>query len=103
MMPKVQAEIFLAMTSIGACLGAVYDLLGVFRRGALCAASDVLFGVLCATAMTATGLVLRCDVFRLFAFAGAALGMCLYGVTIGAAVRMTGRILRKGAKKAQKM
>lgn len=100
MTPKEQAEIFLVMTSVGACLGAAYDLLGILRWGVLCAAADVVFGVLCAAAMAAAGLMLQCDVFRLFTFAGVMLGMCLYGVTLGALFRMVGRIACQKAKKA---
>ena len=103
MTPREQTEIFLAMMVVGACLGVAYDLLGVLRRGMLCAAADVVFGMLCAAAMTAAGLVLQCDVFRLFTFAGVVMGMCLYGVTFGAFFRMVRRILRQRVKKVQKM
>lgn len=76
------------MAALGMALGLGYDLLGLLRRGRVSAgAADLLFGVLCAAGMTLTALFLRMNPFRLYAFAGVALGMSAYAATIGKKLR----------------
>ena len=96
MTPAEQARAFGAMLLCGACMGVVYDMLGIFRcvRG-LCAASDILFGICCASGIVWTALRLEMEAFRLYAFAGAAGGMTLYGATVGAAVRRISAAARR--------
>jgi len=96
MTPAEQARAFAAMLLCGVCLGAAYDLLGTLRRvRGLCAVTDVLFGVLGAAGIIWTALRLECEAFRLYAFAGAAGGMTLYGATVGAAVRRISAAARR--------
>ena len=80
------------MAALGAAAGLCYDLLGRLRRGRLTAgagvgASDLLFGMLCALGMTLTALYLRMNPFRLYAFAGVALGLAAYAATLGRLLR----------------
>lgn len=71
-----QARALGMMAALGAALGGIYDLMGMMRRSrAGVGASDLLFGMLCALGMTLTALYLRMNPFRLYAFAGVALGM----------------------------
>ena len=70
-----QARALGMMAALGAALGGIYDLMGMMRRSrAGVGASDLLFGMLCALGMTLTALYLRMNPFRLYAFAGVALG-----------------------------
>lgn len=102
MTPQEQAHAFAAMLAAGVCLGGVYDLLMPLRSGVCCAAADLLFGVLCAAGIIAAALLRQCDAFRLYAFAGAACGMILYGLTLGRLVRFGIRICQKRWKKVRK-
>ena len=64
------------MAALGAAAGLCYDLLGRLRRGRLTAgAADLFLGALCAAGMTGIALRLRMNPFRLYAFAGVALGL----------------------------
>ena len=84
-----QARALGCMAALGAAMGLCYDLLGKLRRGRRSAgAADLLFGALCAAGMTLTALFLRMNPFRLYAFAGVALGMAAYAATIGRILRM---------------
>lgn len=95
-----QARAFLAMALCGALLGALYDALGVFRRGRfLTALADLLFGPAAALGVIATALFLRCDAYRLYTLLGAAAGFALYQGTIGTIVRFLKRRIVKPAKK----
>ena len=87
-----QGRAFLAMALCGMLLGALYDALGMLRRGRLLtAAADLLFGPLAALGVIAAALVLRCDAFRLYTLLGVAAGFALYQLTIGALARLLGR------------
>jgi len=103
MTPAEQARAFGAMLLCGACMGVVYDMLGIFRcvRG-LCAASDILFGICCASGIVWTALRLEMEAFRLYAFAGAACGMALYGVTLGMIARRIAAGVRIMMEKREK-
>ena len=79
-----QALVLGCMAALGAAMGLCYDLLGLLRRGWLgTGAADLLFGVLCTAGMTLIALELRMSPFRLYAFAGVALGMAAYAATLG--------------------
>ena len=79
-----QARALGCMAALGAALGLCYDILGLVRRGWLgTGAADLLFGVLSASGMTLAALSLRMNPFRLYAFAGVALGMAAYAATLG--------------------
>jgi len=100
--PLEQARAFGVMALCGVCLGAAYDLLGPLRRvTGLCAITDLLFGLCCAAGMIQAALFLRCDAFRLYAFAGVGCGMALYGTTLGALLRYAGRHVRKRIQKRE--
>ena len=102
MTPTEQARAFAAMMACGACMGAVYDALGVFRRvRGLCALTDMLFGICCAAGIIWTALRLETDAFRLYAFAGAACGMALYGATAGAMLRRIAALMRRWMDKME--
>ena len=76
------------MAALGVALGGIYDLMGMMRRSrAGVGASDLLFGMLCALGMTLTALYLRMNPFRLYAFAGVALGLAAYAATLGRLLR----------------
>ncbi|MGN0773412.1 MAG: spore cortex biosynthesis protein YabQ [Candidatus Ventricola sp.] len=91
-----QARAFLAMALCGALLGAVYDALGVLRRGRLLtAAADLLFGVLAALGVIATALTLRCEAYRLYTLLGVSAGFALYQCSLGTIVRFLKAKLRK--------
>lgn len=91
-----QALSFGCMAALGAALGLGYDLLGLLRRGRLTTgAADLFFGALTAAGMTITALFLRIDPFRLYAFAGVALGMAAYAATIGRLLRILAAIRRR--------
>lgn len=97
-----QARAFLAMALCGALLGAVYDALGVLRRGRLlAAAADLLFGVLAAAAVIAAALALRCDAYRLYTLLGVGTGFALYQCSIGTTVRFLKGRFRKLSEKAK--
>lgn len=105
MSPAEQARAFLAMALCGVLCGAAHDALaalrcmtGVGRR--MTAAADVLLGVFCAAAMTATALFLQTEPFRLYAFAGVALGAGAYAATVGAGIRRIGRFIGRSVKKS---
>jgi len=96
MTPAEQANAFAAMLLCGACMGVVYDMLGMLRRvRGLCAIADILFGCCCAAGVILTALRLQIDAFRLYVFAGVGCGMALYGVTIGAAIRKLAAAIRR--------
>lgn len=79
-----QAQALVWMAALGAAAGLCYDLLGRLRRGWLTAgAADLFFGALCAAGMTGIALRLRMNPFRLYAFAGVALGLAAYAATLG--------------------
>lgn len=95
-----QARIFLAMLLCGACVGALHDLLALFRRSVvLAAAADILLGILLAAGMIAMGIRLGCDPFRLYAFAGVFLGWAAYVVSLGTIVRVLIKSFTKLSKK----
>lgn len=97
-----QARALGMMAALGAALGLGYDLLGPMRRGRVSTAmADVLFGVLCAAGMTLTALLLRMNPFRLYAFAGVALGMGAYAATMGQILRRLYRFGRECVKKVK--
>lgn len=97
-----QARAFLAMALCGALLGAVYDALGVLRRGRLlAAAADLLFGVLAAAAVIAAALALRCDAYRIYTLLGVGTGFALYQCSIGTTVRFLKGRFRKLSEKAK--
>lgn len=76
------------MAALGAAAGLCYDLLGRLRRGRLTAgAADLFLGALCAAGMTGIALRLRMNPFRLYAFAGVALGLAAYAATLGRLLR----------------
>ena len=66
------------MAALGAAAGLCYDLLGRLRRGRLTAG---------AAGMTGIALRLRMNPFRLYAFAGVALGLAAYAATLGRLLR----------------
>ena len=95
-----QARVFLAMAGCGAGLAAAYDVTGLLRRAlkmgrVLTGIVDLLYGALCALAMTLTALVMRVSPFRLYAFAGVAAGMALYAASMGTIVRKMCEFVRK--------
>lgn len=95
-----QARAFLTMALCGALLGAVYDTMGVLRRGKLLtAAADLLFGPLAALGVIATALVLSCDAYRLYTLLGVCAGFALYHCSIGTIVRFLKGKIRRLAKK----
>ena len=83
-----QAQALGWMAVLGAAAGLCYDLLGRLRRGWLTAgAADLFLGALCAAGMTGIALRLRMNPFRLYAFAGVALGLAAYTATLGRLLR----------------
>ena len=83
-----QAQALGWMAALGAAAGLCYDLLGRLRRGRLTAgAADLFLGALCAAGMTGIALRLRMNPFRLYAFAGVALGLAAYAATLGRLLR----------------
>ena len=99
MTPAQQAQAFLMMWYTGAVLGVVYDLLGILRRGRLCAAADLLFGACCAAGICIAALHLECEAFRIYVFAAAASGIALEQVLIGTFIRRVIGIVRRKVKK----
>lgn len=100
-----QARMFAAMALCGVLCGAGYDALAIARHAlrlgvAGTGALDLLFGACCAGAMIAAGLLLQAEPFRLYAFVGMALGLALYALTIGTAVRVLIRGIRRFVKKS---
>ena len=97
-----QARALWMMAALGAALGGIYDLMGMMRRSrAGVGASDLLFGMLCALGMTLTALYLRMNPFRLYAFAGVALGMGAYAATAGWLFRALYRLKQDCVKKVK--
>lgn len=97
-----QARALGMMAALGAALGGIYDLMGMMRRSrAGVGASDLLFGMLCALGMTLTALYLRMNPFRLYAFAGVALGMGAYAATAGRLFRALYRLKQDCVKKVK--
>lgn len=97
-----QARALGMMATLGAALGGIYDLMGMMRRSrAGVGASDLLFGMLCALGMTLTALYLRMNPFRLYAFAGVALGMGAYAATAGRLFRAMYRLKQNCVKKVK--
>ena len=73
-----QARAFLSMALCGGVLGAVYDALGMLRRGAwLTALADLCFGLCAAGGVIVTALFLEAEPFRLYVPLGAALGFAV--------------------------
>lgn len=99
MIAAEQARVWAMMAVCGFVLGGAYDALGCMRQGGVAWMADLLFGPACALAMIAAGLVIKTDVFRLYTFLGIALGMAVYMLTIGAALRRAKRFLWRAAKK----
>lgn len=100
-----QARVFAAMVGCGAGLAAAYDVAMLLRRAlnlgsVMTGVMDLLFGALCALAMTVTALILRVDPFRLYAFAGVAAGMALYACSMGTIVRKLCSLVRKCVAKS---
>ena len=100
-----QARVFLAMALCGALCAAAQDTLRLMAKAAgggaiLCGAADLLFGPLCAAGMTAVALLMQTNPFRWFEFAGLALGVSLYALTIGTFVRSTYKLFRKNPQKS---
>ena len=96
-----QAHVFGVMLLCGACIGLTHDLLAVCRRSAATAgAADLLLGLLAAAAMIGAGLALRCDPFRLYAFAGVAAGWTIYAASLGRIVRF---LMRKFMRLSNKV
>ena len=84
------------MTAAGCGLGALFDAMTLLRNALsagrlLTGLMDLLFGVCCALCVIVSGLALRIDPYRLYVFAGLALGMGLYGITMGTLVRIVQR------------
>ena len=97
-----QARALGMMAALGAALGGSSDLMGMMRRSrAGVGASDLLFGMLCALGMTLTALYLRMNPFRLYAFAGVALGMGAYAATAGRLFRALYRLKQNCVKKVK--
>lgn len=95
-----QARVFLAMAICGAATGVLNDLLSVLRRGMiLTTIADLLLGIFLAVGVICTGLALACDPFRLYAFAGAAMGWLIYWLSLGTIVRVLTQTLGKLSKK----
>ena len=95
-----QARALGMMATLGAALGGIYDLMGMMRRSrAGVGASDLL--LLCALGMTLTALYLRMNPFRLYAFAGVALGMGAYAATAGRLFRALYRLKQNCVKKVK--
>lgn len=95
-----QLRALCAMAVAGFTLGALFDGMTLLRRALsagrlLTGLMDLLFGVCCALGIVLTALVLRIDPYRLYVFAGLALGMGAYAATIGTLVR----ILQKRTQK----
>ena len=57
------------------------------RAGLTAGAADLFLGALCAAGMTGIALRLRMNPFRLYAFAGVALGLAAYAATLGRLLR----------------
>ena len=107
MIAAEQARAFLVMALCGAVCGAAYDGMMLIRHalgvGAwLGGTLDLLFGAAAAVGMTMAGLFLRMDPFRLYAFAGVALGALLWFATGGALGRRTAGVLGKIVQKRTK-
>ena len=95
-----QLRALCAMAAAGFTLGALFDGMTLLRRALsagriLTGLMDLLFGLCCAVSVILTALVLRIDPYRLYVFAGLALGMGAYAATIGTFVR----IIQKRAQK----
>lgn len=100
MSPYDQARVFLAMMLCGAGLGAAYDLLSLLRQGRmLTVLADLLLGLLCAAGVVGAALLLRCDPFRLYMFAGVMLGFAIYMLSLGTIVRILKKSFIKLSKK----
>ena len=83
-----QAQALGWMAALGAAAGHCYDLLGrAAARPAFAGAADLFLGALCAAGMTGIALRLRMNPFRLYAFAGVALGLAAYAATLGRLLR----------------
>ena len=97
-----QARALGMMTALGAALGGIYDLMGMMRRSRVGrGAADLLFSMLCASGMTLTALYLRINPFRLYTFAGVALGMGAYAATAGRLFRALYRLKQDCVKKVK--
>lgn len=95
-----QLRAFAAMMLCGACTGAAYDLLALFRRNALCtAAADLLLGLILSAAVIGAGILLGCDPFRLYTLLGVGLGYAAYMLSLGTIVRILMRFFIKLSKK----
>ena len=106
-----QERALVLMVLCGVCCAALYDgmmiLRALMRPGrAVCAALDLAYGAVPAAGMTAAGLMLGKSPFRLYMFAGTALGMLLWFGTLGRAGRwlcgLWGRKARKNSQNVRK-
>ena len=91
-----QLRALCAMTAGGFALGALFDAMTLLRRvlsagRLLTGMMDLFYGVCCALCIILTALALRIDPYRLYVFAGLALVMGLYGITMGTLVRIVQR------------
>ncbi|MBE5799110.1 MAG: hypothetical protein E7321_04080 [Clostridiales bacterium] len=94
-----QARAFLGMALCGACIGAAYDMMALCVRGKfMTAAGDLAMGALGAICVTAVGLMMQCEAFRLYTLLGVSAGWGLYACSLGTFVR----ILTKRCTKCQK-
>ena len=87
-----QARALGMMATLGAARGGIRVGVG---------ASDLRFGMLCALGRTLTALYLRMNPFRLYAFAGVALGMGAYAATAGRLFRALYRLKQNCVKKVK--
>lgn len=101
--PAEQARVLLAMVLCGALLAMAYDALCALRHAlgtgrAMREATDTLYGMAAAAAITAAGLLLRTDVLRWYTLGGALLGVALYRCGPGALLRAAISLARKGRR-----
>ena len=95
-----QARVFAVMMLCGACTGAAYDFLALFRKGVICTGvADLLLGLFLAAVVVGAGLMLGCDPFRLYTLLGTGLGFAMYRLSLGEIVRGLMRIFIKLSKK----
>lgn len=102
-----QAKVFAVMLVCGWGMGAAYDVLAAVCRLArggrwMQDAADCLCGLMCGAVVIAAGLCLQAEIFRGYVFAAIALGMGLYALTMGTAVRLLGKWFLKLSNKAEK-
>ena len=101
-----QIRALCAMTAGGFALGALFDAMTLLRRvlsagRLLTGMMDLFYGVCCALCIILTALALRIDPYRLYVFAGFALGMGIYATTIGTFVRIIQKRVKKLSEKGE--